>query len=245
MLLMSTSQGKSTWTWTLQSIPALDGDFIHLYGSLSLKEAKFVQVPIIIGVTSNEGYDPLPDGLSRWDQIPQLLRGKAQIPIGKKISLIDFPSKGNRMLRRGYRYLETSWRRYPFSVIERLLSFYPEAEHSERLDPPIKGISDLDTYNRVDHLLGDLDYNAAKRLQCESYARVTSCYSYRFDASERPHTSNPHEGATHSAEIGPVFQNYDGVGYDEDNNPFSSETAWVFRDGQGHRSHVGRFHHKA
>lgn len=52
-----------------QSIPIFDGDLVQEYGSLSLKESRFVKVPIIIGVVSNEGFDYLTPETKNWEDL--------------------------------------------------------------------------------------------------------------------------------------------------------------------------------
>lgn len=103
-------------------------------------------------------------------------------------------------------------------VVEKLLSFYPDSPSTESLSPPILGITDLATYNRVERLLGDIEYNAGKRLQCDAYAQDAVCYSYRFDAYQSFDTGNPHEGVVHGAEIVSVFQNFEGLGIEQNTN---------------------------
>ncbi|KAK9772387.1 putative Carboxylic ester hydrolase [Seiridium cardinale] len=169
------------------SLPVIDGDLIQSYSSLSLKNSKFVKVPLIIGVTSNEGYDWISPSFSRWEHMIDDLQG--------------------------------FFRQYPTTVVDRLLSYYPAASRSQPLDPPIKGIEDLDTYNRMETVYGDLERNAAKRLMCDSFSKFTACYSYRFDAVATLKSKNPHEGVAHSAEIVPVFQNFEGVGFSQEKNP--------------------------
>lgn len=119
-------------------------------------------------------------------------------------------------------------RRYPRAVVDRLLSFYPEDMNTEPLVPAILGFNDLSTYKRVTQVMGDLEYNAAKRLQCGAYSRFTACYSYRFDAIERLSTGNPYEGARHGSEIAPVFQNFGGLGYEQNMNIFEGRSPDFF-----------------
>jgi carboxylesterase type B len=100
------------------------------------------------------------------------------------------------------------------------MSFYPPTGSSETLHPPIKSITDLETYQRVEQLLGDLEITAAKRLMCGHYGLRSKCYSYRFDAGSTYDSGNPLEGTRHAAELGPVFQNFAGLGFPDGENPF-------------------------
>lgn len=51
------------------SYPVIDGDLIQTFGSLSLKESKFVKVPILTGVNSNEGFTFISPYLKKWEDI--------------------------------------------------------------------------------------------------------------------------------------------------------------------------------
>lgn len=113
-------------------------------------------------------------------------------------------------------------------MAERLLSFYPAGPQTETLEPPIGRITDLDTYNRVERLLHDVEYGASKRLMCDSYSLYTRCYSYRFDAYASLRSRNPREGVRHGAEIAPVFQNFDGLGFYPSVNPFEGRDLGYF-----------------
>ncbi len=69
----------------------------------------------------------------------------------------------------------------------------------------------------ADKVLGDLDINAGQRALCEAYSHVATCHSFRFDAvPDRGSTRD--QFVTHGAEIAPLFQNFDGLGYEH--NPF-------------------------
>ncbi|KAH8893448.1 putative carboxylesterase, type B [Thozetella sp. PMI_491] len=67
------SQGKSVDMVAL-ALPAIDGDFVQTYGSISLAESKFVKVPIMIGSTSNEGFHWIPPHLASHDDLERHLR---------------------------------------------------------------------------------------------------------------------------------------------------------------------------
>jgi len=61
---------------TVMSVPALDGDFIQGYGSLAVKSSRFVKVPILSGVVTNEGSTWIPDGVSSWEELRSYLTRK-------------------------------------------------------------------------------------------------------------------------------------------------------------------------
>ncbi|KAI8946262.1 Alpha/Beta hydrolase protein [Xylaria longipes] len=113
---------------------------------------------------------------------------------------------------------------YPSKVMDRLMSFYPPltAGSDDNLDPPIKGlsISSRAELERIEQLMGDLAVNAGTRLMCETYAALSVCYSFRFDAMVSS-VFDPRLGVRHGDEIGPVFQNFDGIGLDV--NPFEGK----------------------
>lgn len=113
-------------------------------------------------------------------------------------------------------------------MVARLLSFYPKDTKTEPLIPPILGIRDLDTYRRITQVLGDLSYNAARRLQCGAFSKISTCYSYIHDDFESLRSGNPHEGARHGAELAPVLQNSNGLGYSLSKNIFEDRTSAYF-----------------
>ncbi|KAH8882979.1 cholinesterase [Thozetella sp. PMI_491] len=177
-----------------QSLPAIDGQFIETYGSRSIKDNKFVKVPIMIGVASNEGYNWIGSSWNSWDDLVGHLIGK-------------YPG---------------SYRKYPDSVVQKLLSFYPERlDLKLDLRPAIKNITDFATYIRMEAVLGDLEHNAAKRLMCDAFSSSgMDCYSYRFDDTGALNGRNPLLGARHAADLGSVFLNFEGAGLEPGENPF-------------------------
>lgn len=92
----------------------------------------------------------------------------------------------------------------------------------DKLEPPIEGItiSSHAEFERIEQLMGDLSNNAGARLMCESYAEFATCYAFRFDAMVSS-VYDERLGVRHGAEIGPVFQNFDGIGWDV--NPFTGK----------------------
>jgi len=98
----------------------------------------------------------------------------------------------------------------------------PETGQTTSSHPPIENISITSRaeLTRIEHMLGDLEVNAADRLLCESYAATAGCYSFRFDAvvSSR---QDARLGAWHGSEIASVFRNFDGLGFSI--NPFSGK----------------------
>ncbi|KAK4034503.1 galactose-1-phosphate uridylyltransferase [Parachaetomium inaequale] len=121
---------------------------------------------------------------------------------------------------------------YPPPVIDRLMDLYPPIARQEggELDPPIESITNMAEFTRIEQLFGDLVINAANRLLCESYAVSTTCYTFRFNALVS-HREDRRLGAIHGTEIGPLFQNTDGLGFYD--NPFSGKG-----EGFHHMSHL-------
>ena len=102
------------------------------------------------------------------------------------------------------------------------MALYPKHESGsdDRLDPPIRSFTSRTEYQRVEAVLGDLEINAADRLLCETYSDSAGCYSFRFDALTSSGV-DARLGVTHGTEIGPVFQNTAGVGFEV--NPFANQ----------------------
>ncbi|KAH7028787.1 putative carboxylesterase, type B [Microdochium trichocladiopsis] len=113
-------------------------------------------------------------------------------------------------------------KKYPAHVVDRLMSHYTarETQPDDLLQPPIKSISSRIDFERIERLSGDLEINAADRLLCERFSLSAGCYTYRFDAPT-PSANDPRLGVLHGAEIGPLFQNTAGLGFDQ--NPFSNQ----------------------
>ncbi|KAI1756701.1 putative carboxylesterase [Xylaria castorea] len=171
--------------------PSIDGGFLSNYGSLSLKSSRVVKVPVISGIVSNEGSNQIPGNVHNWSDLRDYL--------------IDY------LL-------------YPKPIVDRLMELYSPIEpgSDDEFEPPIEGISisSRSEFDRIEQLMGDLSNNAGARLTCESFATATSCYAFRFAAMVSS-VYDERLGVRHGAEIGPVFQNFDGVGWDV--NPFSGK----------------------
>ncbi|RYC57963.1 hypothetical protein CHU98_g8257 [Xylaria longipes] len=176
--------------------PSIDGSFLPAYGSVAyrsvgLASLRMLKVPVITGVVSNEGSNQIPGFVQNWTHLRDVL---------------------------------TDEHMYPSKVMDRLMSFYPPlaAGSDDNLDPPIKGlsISSRAELERIEQLMGDLAVNAGTRLMCETYAALSVCYSFRFDAMVSS-VFDPRLGVRHGDEIGPVFQNFDGIGWDV--NPFEGK----------------------
>ena len=102
---------------------------------------------------------------------------------------------------------------YPSSVIERLLSYYPESGVAEPLEPPIGSISDKNTFERVKKVIGDIEMNAAQRLVCGSFSTSATCFNFIFNVTPAWQRDS-RVGVPHGAEIASLFQNLDGLGFD-------------------------------
>lgn len=105
--------------------------------------------------------------------------------------------------------------------MDKLLSFYePDmVPDSSTLGPPIKPGPNQGVRERISMVLGDLEINAAQRLLCKAYSMSSACFSFRFDAGTL--VNGTRTAPIHGDEIGPVFQNVDGVGFLSD--PFKGQ----------------------
>ncbi|PCH06537.1 Carboxylesterase, type B [Penicillium occitanis (nom. inval.)] len=73
-------------------------------------------------------------------------------------------------------------------------------------------------YKRVAAFQGDVNIHAARRLASQIWRKYNvPAYSYLFDVINNG--AGPNVGADHGSEIAYVFNNVDGVGYDESKNP--------------------------
>lgn len=68
------SEGTSS-AMTNFGLPAIDGSFITQYGSLSLKQACYIRVPILNGVVANEGSNVIPSDVHDWADFRAYLIG--------------------------------------------------------------------------------------------------------------------------------------------------------------------------
>ncbi|KAF7865728.1 hypothetical protein EAF04_005894 [Stromatinia cepivora] len=164
-------------------IPSIDGNYIANYGTLSIKNARMVKVPIISGIVSNEGTVQIPSYVHNWADLRE--------------HLIDQLSYFEGAVDRLMKY-------YP--------PISPDSNDNLEPPIKNIAISSRAELQRVDQIMGDLTVNAATKLICGSYTAFASCYSFRFDA-DVPTEFDPRLGVTHGAETGPVFQNVDGIGF--------------------------------
>ncbi|KAI7975492.1 hypothetical protein EIK77_002297 [Talaromyces pinophilus] len=73
-------------------------------------------------------------------------------------------------------------------------------------------------YKRVAAFQGDVNIHAARRLASQIWRTYNvPAYSYLFDVINNG--AGPNIGANHGSEIAYVFNNVDGVGYDESKSP--------------------------
>ncbi|KAI9742906.1 MAG: hypothetical protein M1818_003635 [Claussenomyces sp. TS43310] len=116
----------------------------------------------------------------------------------------------------------SNWEEFRVYLIDKLLSFYPESmpQSDELFDPPLGSIMERRIFDRIEKVLGDLEINAAQSLACQASSRIATCYSYLFSAMP-PRRIDSRLGVTHGAEIGPLFQNFEGLGLEQ--NPFEDK----------------------
>ncbi|KAF7624908.1 Alpha/Beta hydrolase protein [Aspergillus flavus] len=112
-----------------------------------------------------------------------------------------------------FRIFLTEHSGYPPATIQQLLSFYPDTNDSRVLNPPVGSFTSKELLDRVKNVLGDIEVNAAQRLLCEQFAVSAHCYSYIFNATPA-WVQDPRIGVPHGAEIAPLFQNLDGLGFE-------------------------------
>lgn len=178
-------------TTSLQSgwSPIVDGDFIQRWGSIQLKEGAFVKVPILDGTNSDEGNSFAPR------------------PVDTEADFAAFVT--NTSLSNP---LPEWW-------LSEALAAYPD-------EPAywVPNVAELGNYTYPDpygaHFrqasayFGDVYFQANRRGACEAWAsRGIPAYSYRFNT--RPAGYDWNAGVMHFTEVAFVFDNTQGLGYDD------------------------------
>ncbi|EAU35844.1 cholinesterase [Aspergillus terreus NIH2624] len=164
--------------------PVIDGDFVKEWGSIQLRDHKFVKVPILAGTNTDEGTSFGPVGINTTQQFYKYLTDGEE---GFKLP----PSVAHRILEL-----------YPDDPAQGV----PEFLGDRRI--PSKGYQ----WRRTCAYAGDLYMHANRRRQCEAWAETsTPAYCYRFDmrSGDAPYL----QGAQHFNEVSFVFNNIQGQGY--------------------------------
>ncbi|KAK6351843.1 hypothetical protein TWF718_004988 [Orbilia javanica] len=171
--------------------PVLDGQFITEYGSQALKYGRYVKVPTITGTTSDEGASFGTIGARNDTDIAN------------------------------YFALQSSWSP---AVIQQLLTLYP----ADVSIPPAENFTGQDdgtsipengpAYHRAAAFIGDYMFIANRRYVAETLAaHNVPVWSFRFRTLVNGLPA--YGGAGHFAEVGFVFHNLNGDGY---NGPFDN-----------------------
>lgn len=113
-------------------------------------------------------------------------------------------------------------------VVRKLLSTYRLPHDASDSSDLISRAHDIESL-QASMLIGDLELIAAHRLTCQSFSVQTKCFSFRFDAlpSGGDTVLGVDAGVTHGAEIGPLFQNTEGIGFAR--NPFLNQSSSYFQ----------------
>lgn len=165
--------------------PAVDGDFIEQYGSLSLAQGKFLHVPVIIGANSDEGAGFSPIGINTTQDFYNAVVAADNAPAvyAKEVlkAYPDIPAQG-----------------IPGSPP--LGPLPPDF----RFGPPYGA-----EFRRSAAYFGDTSFIANRRLVCETWAAAgLEAYCYRFNALPAGV-----DYVYHFQEVAFVFLNLLGVGY--------------------------------
>ncbi|KAK6517398.1 hypothetical protein TWF281_004055 [Arthrobotrys megalospora] len=169
--------------------PVIDGQFVTEYGSQALKTGRYVKVPTIVGTTSDEGASFGQIGANNDSDIANYMAGASK---------------------------------WTPATIQELLSRYP----ADVSVPPAENFTGLDdgtslyglAYHRAAAIVGDFMFIANRRHTAEILAsQGVPVWSFRFRALVNGLPE--YGGAGHFAEVGFVFHNLNGDGY---NGPYDN-----------------------
>lgn len=186
--------------------PIVDGDFTVRWTSAQLDEGAFVQVPIIAGATTDEGTLWAKKGLNTSDDFKDYATSDT--------TLAYLPKQlGDDVLQA-----------YPNEIVYWIppISEVP----ADAVFPPGSGTQ----YRRNAAYETDFAIAALRRGTCETWARWDApAWCYRFNT--KPAGIPWWMGVPHFSEVAFVFDNTDGLGYDEAHdsvNPFEGKPAVYF-----------------
>jgi carboxylesterase type B len=182
--------------------PIVDGDFIARWGSIQLEEGAFVHVPILDGANTDEGTSFGPQGVNSTQDF------------------IDFASSSD------------SGAYLPKYFAKMLPDVYPN--EPAYWIPPVETVGDIKypepfgkgtQFRRSAAYFGDAVMIANRRGACQTWAaNGLAAYCYRFNT--RPNGVPWMFGVPHFQEVAFVFDNTQGLGYNEEHgtvNPFGGE----------------------
>lgn len=170
------------WRWS----PLVDGDFLTGYPSQLMPEGKFVKVPLLTGVNTDEGISFHPD-TPRLDTETDLFHAFTS---WREYSLSP-------------------------PTIRKLLTLYPDdpcsaPPHAITNCSSLESPSDGPQWRRSATIGGDLVMTAGRRRMCELYAAASQpVFSYRFD--QRLWDRSEEEGVQHFDNVAFSFQNISGL----------------------------------
>ncbi|KXT06800.1 hypothetical protein AC578_7089 [Pseudocercospora eumusae] len=181
--------------------PIVDGDFIQRWASIQLAEGAFVKVPVIDGANTDEGTAFGPTGINTTADFAATITDTTRNVVA------------------------------PEYLVDEVLEAYPN--EPAYWIPPVEEIGNYTygspygaQYRRSAAYWGDVVMIANRRGTVETWAaNGVPAYSYRFNTIP---TGVPFTiGVTHFQEVAFVFDNTQGLGYDEEHgtvNPFANKT---------------------
>lgn len=177
--------------------PIVDGDFIQKWGSIQLEAGDFVKVPILDGANSDEGNSFAPR------------------PVANEADFASFLSDTSLANPLPEWWVDEALKAYPNTPEY----WVPDVQELGNYTyPPAYGAQ----YRRASAYFGDVYFHANRRGAVETWtAHGLPAYSYRFNT--RPAGYNWTDGVMHFQEVAFVFNNVQGLGYDEEHgtvNPF-------------------------
>ncbi|OAA61265.1 Carboxylesterase, type B [Niveomyces insectorum RCEF 264] len=210
-----TSNADGAYAWP----PVLDGDFIADYPHNQLRDGRFVRVPALIGTNSDEGsglgsrLGPTGDGVNTDDELRAAVVGTmgldGVLPATARTGAASTPERARQL-------------------VEELLRLYPNIQAIgvpglDKFPVIVAGDAVANStglqFRRASALLGDAWMHFARRRASLAWSAYDlPSWSYRFDVQV-----NAKFGASHFQEVAFVFNNVDGLGYEE--NPFANKSA--------------------
>ncbi|KAM4061818.1 carboxylesterase family protein [Hirsutella rhossiliensis] len=187
-------------------VPVLDHDFLHDYPTNQLRKGNFVKVPLLVGVTTDEGGGFVTDSTNSDEDVREALR--AQLISNNTAENVD-------------------------QLLKELMYLYPNVQSigipslktwSHIIQPGDAGSPNLGSqYRRMAAIVGDMTFHfSRRRANFAWFEHGVPSYAYRFNVLVNGAPAP--FGSAHFQEVAFVFHNWNGEGYSPA-NPFGGNDA--------------------